>query len=554
MKNNELFRASSVMAIGTILSRIGGFIRSVLTVAVLGTALLADSFNVANTMPNIIYNLMVGGALTAIFVPQLVKSKNDPDGGVDFASRLVTTICVILAALVVIGVIFAPALVRIYAPEFSQPGFEHIHDLTLTMMRICLPQIFFLGLFTMLGQVANSRGSFAPMMWAPIANNLVGIALLAYFLALVPKFTADTITPTQTAILGWGTTAGVIVQALLLIPAVKKTDFHLKIRFGLGGLGKSFSLAGWTLVYVLISQLGYLVTVSVATTAAVRSAKAGITTGVGITPFQNSYYIMMLPYGIVTISLITALLPHISELAIKHDRVGVKNELIRAIRIVGVITVPAGMAFFLLGPLMTRTIFVGISNEDGNYMGYVLSALGVGLVTFSINLILLRGFNAFEDTRTQVLSIILINIVSVGLSYLFLTLLQPKWVTVGLGAAFSISYIIGLPYTLHLLKRHVGEIHIKEFLGQHMKLVVASFIAMFPLFLIANFWHGINENSPLSLQAFELLMMIVLGVFGYFTVANWMKIGEIGVLMEYFPKIIGFKGLKRAKSRKNERN
>ena len=112
MKNNELFRASSVMAIGTILSRIGGFIRSVLTVAVLGTALLADSFNVANTMPNIIYNLMVGGALTAIFVPQLVKSKNDPDGGVDFASRLVTTICVILAALVVIGVIFAPALDR----------------------------------------------------------------------------------------------------------------------------------------------------------------------------------------------------------------------------------------------------------------------------------------------------------------------------------------------------------------------------------------------------------------------------------------------------------
>ena len=120
---------------------------------------------------------------------------------------------------------------------------------------------------------------------------------------------------------------------------------------------------------------------------------------------------------------------------------------------------PAGMAFFLLGPLMTRTIFVGISNEDGNYMGYVLSALGVGLVTFSINLILLRGFNAFEDTRTQVLSIILINIVSVGLSYLFLALLQPKWVTVGLGAAFSISYIVGLPYTLHLLKK-IGRAHV----------------------------------------------------------------------------------------------
>ncbi len=527
------------MAVGTVLSRIAGFIRSVLTVAVLGTALLADSFNVANTMPNIIYNLMVGGALTAIFVPQLVKSKSDPDGGVDFASRLVTTISVILAALVLIGVVFAPALVRIYAPEFSQPGFENIYELTLTMMRICLPQIFFLGLFTMLGQVANSRGSFAPMMWAPIANNLVGIALLLYFILMVPKFTADTITPTQTAILGWGTTLGVVVQALLVIPAVKKTNFHLKIRFGLKGLGKSFSLAGWTLIYVLISQLGYLVTVSVATSAAVRSAKAGIETGVGITPFQNAYYVMMLPYGIVTISLITALLPHISELAIKKDREGVKSELIRAIRMVGVITVPAGMAFFLLGPLMTSTIFVGIPYEDGLYMGYVLSALGVGLVTFSINLILLRGFNAFEDTRTQIPSIIFINIISVALSYIFLAYLEPKWVTVGLGAAFSISYVIGLPYTLYLLRRHIGVLQIREFFGQHLKLMLASFISMFPLFLIANYWHGINESSPLAIRVLELLIIILLGVIGFFFVAKRMKIAEIGVLMEYFPRITG---------------
>ena len=547
MKNQDLFRTSTVMAVGTVLSRIAGFIRSVLTVAVLGTALLADGFNVANTMPNIIYNLMVGGALTAIFVPQLVKSKSDPDGGVDFASRLVATISLILGLIVVVGVIFAPALVKIYAPEFSQPGFEHIHDLTLAMMRICLPQIFFLGLFTMLGQVANSRGSFAPMMWAPIANNLVGIALLSYFLILVPKFTADTITNSQIAVLGWGTTLGVVVQALLVIPAVKKTNFHLKLRFGLHGLGKSFSLAGWTLVYVFISQLGYLVTVSVATSAAVRSAKAGITTGVGITPFQNAYYVMMLPYGIVTISLITALLPHISELAIKRDAQGVKNELVRAIRMVGVITVPAGMAFFLLGPMMTSTIFVGITHEDGIYMGYVLSALGVGLVTFSINLILLRGFNAFEDTRTQVPSIILINVISVALSYLFLNTLNSKWVTVGLGAAFSISYVIGLPYTLHLLKRHVGELHIKEFLGQHLKLVLASFIAMFPLFLVANYWQGINESSPLALRSLELLIFIIFGAIGYFIVAKRMKVAEIDVLMEYLP---GIKGLKRSQKDK----
>ena len=108
MKSNDLFRASSIMALGTIISRIAGFIRSVLTVAVLGTALLADTFNVANTMPNIIYNLMVGGALTAIFVPQLVKAMDHDDEGSDFASRLLTTISAILLGLTLIGMIFAP--------------------------------------------------------------------------------------------------------------------------------------------------------------------------------------------------------------------------------------------------------------------------------------------------------------------------------------------------------------------------------------------------------------------------------------------------------------
>jgi putative peptidoglycan lipid II flippase len=214
---------------------------------------------------------------------------------------------------------------------------------------------------------------------------------------------------------------------------------------------------------------------------------------------------------------------------------------------VGVITVPAGMAFFLLGPLMTSTIFVGISHADGMYMGYVLSALGIGLVTFSINLILLRGFNAFEDTKTQVPSIILINLVSVGLSYLFLNILDPKWVTVGLGAAFSISYVVGLPYTLHLLKRHTGELHIKEFLGQHLKLIAASFIAMFPLYLIAQFWQGINEFSPLPIRALQLLVFIAVGAIGYFVVAQRMKVAEIGVIMEYLP---GLRGLSKGKKDK----
>ena len=527
MKQHELFRASSVMAVGTILSRITGFIGGVIIIATLGTALLADAFNVANTMPNILYNLLVGGALTAIFIPQLVRAFDDADGGHLFASRLVTTISGILLALVAVGVIFAPQLVYIYAPSFSTPGFETEREIAITLTRYCLPQIFFLGLFTMLGQVANARGSFAPLMWAPIANNLVIIVVFSAFLIKWPSVSVDSITSTQLQILGWGSTFAIVVQALILVPVVKRSGIKIRPKWGFEGLGKSFSLAGWTLVYVLISQIGYLITVNVATTAAVDSAKAGITTGVGLTPFKNAYLIMLLPYSIVTVSIITALLPHMSKLAINKKVDDVKDQILRAIKTVGVLTIPASVAFFLFGPLITEVLFFGISKEDGIYVGYVLSALSIGLVAFSINLVLIRGFNAFEDTRTQVWSILIINIISVGLSYLFLAVLPSDWVTVGLGFAFSVSYLVGLFITLRLLKKHTGTIHVREFIGQHGRLLSASLIAMLPIFAISQYFGWVGSDQSSLIRASELLFVIVAGTLGYFLAAKALRITEV---------------------------
>ncbi len=533
MKNNELYRASSIMALGTILSRITGFIRAILAVAVLGTALLADTFNVANTMPNILYNLLVGGALTAIFVPQLVRSFSDDDGGHGFASRLVTTISGILLLLVVIGVIFAPFLVRLYAPEFFEVGFEREQAIAIAFTRYCLPQIFFLGLFTMLGQVANARGSFAPLMWAPIANNLVVIAIFGGVLFLQNSITISTITDFQIQLLGWGTTAGVVVQALILIPVVKRSGIKLRPIFGVKGLGKSFSLATWTLIYVLISQLGYLVTVNVATAAAVRSAQAGITTGVGFTPYTSAYYIMLLPYSIVTISIITALLPHLSQLAIDKKVEDVRLQLIRAIKMVGVVTVPSAIALIFFGPLITEVLYMGVSLDDSRYIGYVLSALGFGLIPFSINLILVRGFNAFEDTKTQVISIFIINLISVALSYLFLWRLDSDVVTIGLGAAFSLSYIVGLSITLKLIKKHVGTLRIGDFSRQHLALITASLIAMAPIYLVITYLGWVESDAPLALRALRLAAVLTLaGTFFLFT-AHRFKVAEIAGLRDF---------------------
>ena len=521
------------MAIGTIISRLTGFIRAVLAVAVLGTALLADTYNVANTMPNILYNLLVGGALTAIFVPQLVRSFKDEDGGHAFASRLVTTISGILFALVIVGVLLAPLLVRLYAPEFSAVGFEREQAIAVAFTRFCLPQIFFLGLFTMLGQVANSRGSFAPLMWAPIANNLVVIVVFGLFLALQSDLSVASISDFQVQLLGWGTTAGVVIQALILIPVVSRSGIKLRPIFGVAGLGKSFKLAAWTLVYVLISQLGYLVTVNVATAAAVRSAKAGITTGVGFTPYTSAYYIMLLPYSIVTISIVTALLPHLSKLAIDKKVEDVKFQLLRAIKMVGVVTVPSAVALIFFGPLITEVLYTGVSLDDSRYIGYVLSALGFGLIPFSINLILIRGFNAFEDTKTQVLSIFIINLISVGLSYLFLNTLDSGNVTVGLGIAFSISYIVGLFLTLSLIKRHIGKLHFWEFGRQHAQLLAASLVISLPLYLAVRYLGWGDDQVAISIRFLRLTAIIAISGIGYLIAGHGFKVAEIAGLREF---------------------
>jgi len=547
MKSNDLFRASGIMALGTIISRITGFARGILVVAVLGTTLLADTYNVANTMPNILYNLLVGGALTAIFIPQLVRSFDHADGGDDFASRLITTISLILLVLVSLGMFFAPALVRLYAPEFFTVGFETEKDIAIAFTRYCLPQIFFLGLFTMLGQVANARGSFGPLMWAPIANNLVGIVLFGGFLIFSPGINLSSITDFQIALLGWGTTFSVVVQALVLVPVIKKLGISIKPRLGVSGLGKSFALAGWTLVYVLISQLGYLVTVNVATSAAVRSAQANIETGVGYTPYTYAYFVMLLPYSIVTISIITAILPHISKLALDGKREEVKAQLVRAIRLVGVITVPSAVAFLLFGPLITQSIFIGISDDDSRYIGYVLSALSFGLVAFSINLILIRGFNAFEDTKTQVVSILVINIFSVAMSYFFLVFLKTQWVTIGLGVAFSVSYLIGLFVTLRLLKKHTGRLALSEFIGQHFRLLIASLLAMLPLFAMTQYISWLNIEFSRAARAGELLVVMVVAFVAYIVGAKALGIEEISMIRHLGSSI-------RRRSAKTEEN
>jgi putative peptidoglycan lipid II flippase len=277
----------------------------------------------------------------------------------------------------------------------------------------------------------------------------------------------------------------------------------------------------------------------VATAAAVRSAKAGIETGVGFTPYTSAYYIMLLPYSIVTISIVTALLPHLSKLAIEKKVDDVRLQLIRAIKMVGVVTVPSSIALIFFGPLMTEVLYMGISLDDSRYIGYVLAALGFGLVPFSINLILVRGFNAFEDTKTQVISIFIINVISVILSYIFLWQLESDVVTIGLGLAFSLSYIVGLSITLKLIKKHVGTLSISDFAGQHLRLFIASILAMAPLFALSIYLGWVNDDAPLIVRAIRLFVILTLAGLGFLFLGHRLKVAEIAGLRGFATSLLG---------------
>jgi putative peptidoglycan lipid II flippase len=323
-------------------------------------------------------------------------------------------------------------------------------------MRYCLPQIFFLGLFALLGQIANAKGKFGPMMWAPVINNLIAIILFSWFLVNKDDLTLGNISQSDITWLGLGTTAGYLAQAVILIPVVLKSGVRLTLRFDWynSQIIKSFRLASWSFLYAIISQVSYLVTVSIATTAAVKSEVLGDSTGVGFTPYANAYLILILPHSIITVSVVTALLPRLSNYVLDKKHEELTNSLARAIKLIGIFTVPAALLFLAFGQLVANTLYFGISDADANYLGLTLSAFALGLIPVSINLVLLRGLNAFENLKSQVIGNLIMNLVSVVLSYLVAVWLEPKWVTVGLAAIFTLHYFIGVGISFYLIKRH----------------------------------------------------------------------------------------------------
>jgi putative peptidoglycan lipid II flippase len=445
------------MATGTVLSRVTGIARDIALAAALGFFLVSDTYSLGNSLPTIVYILVVGGALNAVFIPQLVRRmESDADDGKAYADRLLTLTGSVLIVLAIGAVIAAPWIVDLYTPaDYPQEQFE----LAVAFARLCLPQIFFYGVYTMLAQVLNSRGKFGAPMFAPIANNIVAIATFALFIAVAGTSAAadGVLTTGQVLLLGIGTTLGVVVQALILFPVLSRAGYTWRPRFDWRdqGLGKAAKLAGWTIGLVLVNQITYVVITRLAAQANVDAAAAGVTAA-GITTYQKAHLVFMLPHSVITISIVTALLPALSRLAHEGKLREVGADVAGAMRIVAALIVPVAALLLVLGSDVSVVLFGygAATTEQAAVMGDIVSIFMLGLLPFTLFYVLLRGFYSLEDTRTPFFVTVAFSAVMLVLVLMLFSALTNLGVTNAGGpqvAAIALGYVLAYWFGLALL-------------------------------------------------------------------------------------------------------
>ncbi|WP_328944834.1 murein biosynthesis integral membrane protein MurJ [Streptomyces sp. NBC_00250] len=439
-------RSGALMAAGSLVSRATGFVRASVVAAALGAASVADGYAVGNTVPTIIYTLLLGGALNAVFVPELVKAaKEHEDGGVAYTDRLLTLCALALVALTAGAVFAAPLIVDTYTDYVGDQ-----REMTIAFARACLPQIFFLGLFTLLGQVLNARGRFGAMMWTPVLNNVVVVSVFALFLVVGD---GGALTPGETALLGWGTTAGIVLQALALVPSLRAARFRWRPRFDWRGSGLAEPLrsAGWLVLLVLTNQGAYWVTTLLATSA------GDTVSGGGLAAYNNAYLLWSVPHGIITVSLVTALLPRMSGAAADGDLAGVRRDVSYALRTSQAALVPAACALLALAvPLMTVVFRYGATSDgDIRAMSWILMAFAPGLVALSGQYVCTRAFYALRDTRTPFLLNLVIAGLNAALSFAAYHYLPTRWAVAGMAAGYSLALWAGWGLTAYVLGRRL---------------------------------------------------------------------------------------------------
>lgn len=507
-------RGASVMAAGTLVSRLLGMVRNAMLAAAIGIngSAAAQAFDIANKIPNILYMLIAGGVLNAVLVPQIVRAYRTRRGD-EYVDRVLTLGLATLAGLTVLLTAAASLLVGLYLKTDD----AELRALAVSFAVWCIPQVFFYGAYSLLGQVLNARGSFGPYMWAPVVNNVVAIAGLGVFLGLFghfviggPSADVDWWTAQRIALLAGTATLGVISQAVVLIFPLRRTGFRFHPRWGVRGVGLRTAgrVAGWTFAALAVGQVGYV---------AVSRVTSGATTAVAGTPeavevagnaaYTQAFGLYMLPHSLVTVSLITALFTRLSSHAATSDRDSVRSDLSSGLRTLGLFTVFATAAMLVLAVPITRVVLPSMPAADIQSIARVLSAMVLGLAAFGAWSLCQRVYYAYEDARTLFWIQVVMAAVVGGLSLAGSAVLEPQWWTVNVGLAMSLSNVIGLVLALVGVRRILGRIGGAPVVRVHVQAVVAAAVA-------AGVGVGLSQllgASPDATMARSLLVCAVVG-------------------------------------------
>lgn len=539
--------SAALMFSGTAVSRVLGLLRNaVLALAItVNVAGAANAFSVANKLPNIIYMLVAGGVLNAVLVPQIVRAMRREDGGKDYVDRLLTITGAVLAVLTVILTASATLLVSLYGSRLGE-----WFDLSVAFAFWCVPQLFFYGLYTILGQVLNARSSFGPYMWAPALNNVIAIAGLGLFIALYgPAATSGGEDPAvwdagRVALLAGTATLGVASQALILLVPLYRSGFRWTPRWGLRGtgLGTASRVAGWAFAALAVGQLGYLAVSNVA--AAAATAGGGAADVAGNAAYDNAFLIYMLPQSLITVSLVTALFTRLSANAAAKDLGKVRGDLSLGLRVVGVFTVFATAALAVLALPIARVVLPTVTLPEAQSVANVTVAMLVGLSALGAWTLVQRVYYAFEDAKSLFWVQIPMAAIVAGGSLLGAVVLEPKWWVAGAGLAMSISTIVGALVAYLRLRTKLTTLDGRRVLGTHLRLVLAASVAALIGWGLLHLW-GIGPGAGSRMVAVLVASLVRVAVIGtvmvaiYVAVLRWFRVDELDVLARPARRLIG---------------
>ncbi len=522
-------RAGAMMAVATMVSRVTGFLSKAVILAFLGSWVVSDSYNLANTLPNIVFELLIGGVLTSVAIPLLSRARADPDGGDGYTHRLMTLALVGLLAATGLAMAAAPLLTRLYLS-----GGNTTDPVMATQLAyLLLPQIFFYGMAALFGAVLNTKEHFAAPAWAPVVNNLIVIGVGAALFVMpqggvVAHDGMAELSRSQFLLLGLGTTAGIVMQAVVMLPALRRSGYRFRWRWGWDSrMAEAGRLMGWAIIYVLISQAAYVVTAQVAS-----GSRAGL-----YTLYNYGSMLFQLPYGILGVSLLTAIMPRMSRHAAAGEMGAVKHDMSLANRLSAVALLPVSAAMVALaGALAAITAHGKVDAANVSILGTALAAFAVGLLPLAMTLVQMRVFYAMKDGRTPTL----INLVMVAVRIPLLLACQgldPRWVVPGLAASVTISYLVGAVVGELWLRHRFGAVGSRSVLVTIGKMTIASALGGLAAFAVVQrlFHFRLDSIGQVLLQ---LLVGGLVGLLVVAAVAALLRVHELDGLRQRIGRLL----------------